>query len=296
MNDIIMHINYGELTFNSFGKNSIEDIVKMAVTIGYDGIEFRGQPPKELSNLSYEEYVDEIARCKKKYGLKTVIMAAPLGEAIHKPKEEQSKEIDNVIKRVEYANKVCNVSVFNTFAKMIQSNISTAPKSSYEFHGSTAATEKDWENTVNVFKKIGKELETLGVKFAFETHMNFIHDIPENTKKLVDMIDCDSIGINMDFGNTVYFPNHLELEETIDLYGDKLFYTHFKNSILVPGVNKRIPTSLSDGEINHRSYLIKLKESGFVGPIGIEAPRSGDKEWFAMKDFNYIKNVITCIE
>lgn len=85
-NDIIMHINYREVTFDSYGKNKLEDIVKMAVNIGYDGIEFRGQPPKELSNLSYNEYVDEIARCKQKYGLKTVIMAATLRDVLNKAK------------------------------------------------------------------------------------------------------------------------------------------------------------------------------------------------------------------
>ena len=292
-NDIIMHINYGELTFNSFGKNTIEDIVKMAVDIGYDGIEFRGNPPKELSDLSYESYIDEIARCKEKYGLKTVIMAARLEDILSKPNEEWEKDISELIKNVKYANKICGATIFNASAKVIQSNILTAPKSSYEFHGSAVATNEDWDNTVEVFKMVSRKLENLGVKFAFETHMNYIHDIPETTKKLVDLIDSSSIGVNMDYGNTVYFPNPLGLEETIDLYGDKLFYTHFKNSVSVGSV--RMATALSEGEINHRIYLKKLKEMEFTGPIGIEAPRPGDRIWFAKQDFDYIKNIIDSI-
>ena len=293
-NDIIMHINYGEIGFSSFGRSKIEDIVKMAVNIGYDGIEFRGQPPKELSNLSYNEYVDEIARCKQKYGLKTVIMAATLRDVLEKSKDEWEKGIDEVLKKVEYANKVCKVNLFNVSSKVITSNILSAPSASYEFHGSAAATNEDWDNTAKVFKIVAKKLEDLGVRFAFETHMNTIHDTPQATKKLVDMIDSQAIGVNMDYGNTVYFPNCLGLEETIDLYGDKLFYTHFKNSVAIG--KERVPTSLSEGEINHRIYLKELKETGFNGPMGIEAPRPGDREWYAYKDFDYVKSIINSIK
>ena len=294
MSDIIMHVNYGETDFGRFGKNSIEDIFKIAVDIGYDGIEFRSSIPQELSHLSYESYIDEIGRCKGKYGLKTIILSARYSDLLSKSNEECDKAIAENIKQVRYANKICGTTIFNAAAKVIKSSIATAPSGSYEFHGSGAATENDWENTVNVFKKVGKELETLGVRFAFETHMNTIHDTPQATKKLVDMIDSQAIGVNMDYGNTVYFPNCLGLEETIDLYGDKLFYTHFKNSMAVG--KERVPTALSEGEINHRLYLKKLKETGFKGPIAIEAPRSGDRIWFAKQDFDYVKSIIDSIK
>ena len=98
MENVIMHVNFGELRWNYYGRKSIEDIVKMATKIGYDGIEFRGNPPVELSHLSFEDYATEIARCKEKYGLKQVLMAASLGEAIGKPKDERDKEIERVFK------------------------------------------------------------------------------------------------------------------------------------------------------------------------------------------------------
>ena len=95
----------------------------------------------------------------------------------------------------------------------------------------------------------------------------------------------------MDYGNTVYFPNRPSVEETIDIYGDKLFYTHLKNSSPIPGTKARMGVNLADGEINHRAYITKLREVGFTGPIGIEAPRTGDRIWFAQKDYAYYKDV-----
>ena len=83
------------------------------------------------------------------------------------------------------------------------------------------------------------------------------------------------------------------LEETIDLYGNKLFYTHLKNYTTVPGAPRKMSASLDGGEINHRAYLEKLNSVGFTGPIGIEAPRSGDRLWFAKCDLAYTKQLMS---
>lgn len=295
MNDLIMHINYGEVKFNTFGKNTIESISKMAAASGYDGIEFRGLPPVDLAHLSFDEYIKEIGRCKKISGLTNIILAQSLTKAIETDGKESDKEIDKVVENAKKANDICGTVYFNTSAKLITSKIPGAPTDEYQYHGSYAANEEDWKKTVDVFQKLGDKLTPLGFKFAFETHMNYIHDIPSASKKLVDLIDSPAIGINMDFGNTVYFPDIPDVEETIDLYGDKLFYTHLKNSNLIPVVMRRLPCALSEGEINHRIYLRKLKEVGFKGPIGIEAPRPGDREWYATNDLNYVKSIITSL-
>ena len=95
----------------------------------------------------------------------------------------------------------------------------------------------------------------------------------------------------MDYGNTVHLPTRPSLEETIDLYGDKIFFVHLKNYSLISG-RSRIATSLFNGEINHRAYLAKFKEIGYTGPIAIEAPRNGDRLHFAREDFNYLKAIM----
>ncbi len=295
MNKAIMHINYGEATFASFGNKSIDDICKMASDIGFDGIEFRGTPPKNLEGISFKDYATQIAEGKKKYGLSEILFGIGVGACTSDDKEERSKSIASAIEKVKIANDLCGTTICNTFGSWIRSSITTAPAASYEFHGSAAATQEQWDLTVDAFQQVGRELEKIGVKFGFETHMNYIHDLPAASKKLVDLIDSPMIGINMDYGNTAYFPVRPTVEETIDLYGDKLFYTHLKNSSLVPGSTFRMATGLGDGEINHREYLAKLKEVGFTGPIGIEAPRGGDRVWFAQQDLNYFKSVMAAL-
>ena len=296
MNKTIMHINYGEIAGGSFGKKTVDDICRMAAETGFDGIEFRGEPPKELRGLSFREYAGMIAAAKKKYSLSEILFGIAVRGYTSDDKATREKAISDVVEKVKLANDICGTTLCNTFGEDIQAKIPTAPAGAYEFTGSAAATEKDWDMAVDAFGKIGAELEKIGVRFAFETHMIFLHDLPEASKRLVDLIDSPAIGINMDYGNTVYFPEYPTVEETVELYGDKLFYTHLKNSVRAPGNgNKRLPTALSDGEINHRTYLKKLSDVGFNGPIGIEAPRPGDREYFARKDFEYFKSVVNAL-
>ncbi len=292
MNKVIMHINYGEITYDSYGKKTIDDICRQAAEIGYDGIEFRGRPPKELEALSFGEYATQIAAAKKKYGLSEILFSIGLSECTNDDKEVRAKCIAEAVEKAQIANDLCGTTLSNSFAAISRSSISTAPGTSYEFHGSASATQKDWDLTVESFQIFGKELEKIGLKVGFETHMNYIHDLPAPAKKLVDLIGSPMIGINMDYGNTVYFPVRPSVEETIDIYGDKLFYTHLKNSSAIPGSTFRMATNLCDGDINHRGYYQKLKEVGFAGPIGIEAPRGGDRVWFAQQDYNYFKSIM----
>ena len=294
MNPVIMHINYCEAASNSFGKRTIDDICRIAADIGYDGIQFRGKAPKEMAELSFRNFAELIADAKKKYGLSDILFGISVADCTSEDKEAREKGIADAIENAKIANDICGTTVCNTFGPRLFSAIPNAPRSG-EFNGSAVATEKDWTLTADAFSRVGRELEKIGVKFAFETHALYLNDTPQATKKLVDLIDSPTVGVNMDYGNTVYFPERPTVEETIDIYGDKLFYIHLKNSSPVPGTRARIPTGLGDGEINQRAYLEKLHDVGFTGPICIEAPRNGDRIWFAKQDLEYYKDVVSSI-
>jgi len=284
-----MHINYAELKGNSFGKNTVDSICRMAAETGFDGVEFRGKIPVELEGLSFREYAELIAEGKKKYGLSDIIFGIAVSDCASEDKELREKSISDAIEKAKLAREICGTAICNTQAKWTCSAISTAPASAYEFHGSAAATDEEWKLTADAYCRIADELKKIKVRFAFETHMKHIHDLPEASRKLVDLIGNPMVGINLDYGNIFAFPNRPTVEESIDICGDKLFYVHLKNAFYIPGTTNYIATSLGDGAINHFTYLQKLREVGFTGPICIEAPRSGDRIWFAKQDMEYYK-------
>lgn len=237
-----------------------------------------------------EEYINAIAAGKAKYGIKHILFGRGAFGVSSDNAEVRSTAIKDTIAFFQMVHDKLGVTVSNTFGDPISNPDKSIPGYDYDKHGSAVATEAQWSYTAEGFREIGDAIAPLGMRIGFETHMNFIHDIPEATAKLVKMIDNPAIGINMDYGNTVYFQNYPSIEETIRIYGNKLFYIHLKNSVGIRN-SGRLPVALCEGEINHRVYLNELEKTGYKGPIVIEAPRGGDREWFARQDLAYFKTL-----
>ncbi len=277
---LIMHINYFEQG------QSIEYTVRRAVELGFDGVEFRRKRTGVEETVS--EYLNELKRCTELYGLRYVLFGGPAINVMTQDKDVIRREIDDYKNFLTEADKRFSLSCINFMTGSIR--CPEAAGHEYERHGSGCAEDWHWENAAEACREIAAFAPH--VRFAFETHMNYLHDLAPSTRKLVDMIDRANFGINLDYGNSVYFAKgtYPTLEKSIEICGDKLFYTHMKNS--VPGSPRRTPTALSQGEINHRIYVNKLCEIGFTGMIGIEAPRQGDREYFAEEDLAYIRSVL----
>ena len=277
---LIMHINYFEQG------QSLEYTVRRAVELGFDGVEFRRKRTGVEETVT--EYLDELKRCSEMYGLRYVLFGGPAINVMTQDQEVIRREIDSYKNFLTEADKRFSLSCINFMTGTLTDK--NFANYEYEHHGSGCAQDWHWEVAAEACREIADFAPH--VKFAFETHMNYIHDLATSTRKLVDMIDRPNFGINLDYGNSVYFARgtYPAMDKSIEICGDKLFYTHMKNS--VPGTPRRTPTALSQGEINHRIYVNKLCEIGFNGMIGIEAPRQGDREYFAEEDLAYIKSVL----
>ena len=278
-NPIIMHINYCEQG------QSFDDVCHKAVNWGFDGVEFRSAKPE----METEAYLDTLAKAVKAAGLKIVVFGGPgpnlmLDDAIEREKEVEKKAGFFRMAAERFALSVCNTMT----GPLINPDILY---SEYDKHGSAFATEDHWTRAVEGFQVLGDLAEELKFRLAFETHMCYLHDLPSTAKTLVDRINRPNVGVNLDYGNIVYMALRLPLDETIGAIKDRLYYVHLKNSVALPS-GGRLATALADGEINHRQYIKLLLESGYAGPVCIEAPRPGDREWYAQQDLAYIKTVI----
>lgn len=278
---VIMHINYCEQG------QSMDEVCQKAAAWGFDGIEFRRI--WAFQEEEPESYLDRLAKAFNKAGLKEAVFGYDYPDAL----TDETTDCDAVIEKASQFYKLAterfNIKVCNAFSGILLSQDEADTYSDYHRNGSFAATEKQWKMAAEGYKKLGKVAEGMGFRFAFETHMCYLHDLPASAKRLADMSESPAVGVNLDYGNTVYFKAEIpDIEEAIKIIGNKLFYLHLKNSIgTESGV--RVPTSLADGEINHRKYLKALKQAGYNGFICIEAPRSGDREWFAQQDIKYIR-------
>ena len=278
---IIMHVNYCEQG------QTIPEMCRKAVGWGYDGIEFRRHRRGEEETP--EQYLDTIASAAEASGLKHVLFGGPGVELMQEDAAIRGAQVEEGILFYRLAGERLNLTVCNIMAGTLRSSDPNAG-SAHHLHGSGAASAQHYTWAAEGFRELGAVAEEIGFRLAFEIHMGYVHDLPSPTMKLLDMIGSPFVGANLDYGNMVYFPSVSINRRDRFHAGEKLFMVHLKNSM--PAGDGRNAVGLGDGIINHREYLLALKRSGFSGPLCIEAPRQGDREWFAQQDIAYLRSVL----
>lgn len=284
---LILHINYYEQG------QSLEKACLDAVKLGFDGIEFRRK--RHNQDEPQEAYLDEIEAAVTKSGLKQVIFGSPGPNLMTDDAAVREAELEAALDFYATARKRFGTTISNTFSGPLLNPDPAIPYNHYDKQGSFIATPEQWEQATDGFKKLGKLGEEIGLQLAFETHMGYLHDVPEAAKKLVDAIGSPNVGVCLDSANIALTPGQPGLAEQVEILGSRIFYLHLKNVLMFPGGGFTC-TSLSGGHLNNRELLSTLKASGFNGPIGIEAPRQGDRELFAREDIAYLKSVLDDLE
>ena len=267
---VIMHVNYCEQG------QTIEEMCRKAAQWGFDGIEFRSR--REKVEETPEEYLDKIEAGVKASGLRQVVFGSPGPALILEDAGERQRHVETAIALYRQAAERFGVRTCNLVTGWLGIG--------------EPVTDDHWAWQVNGCQDLADALANVDIRFGFETHRGYVHDTIESTRKLVEDIDRPSIGANLDYGNMVHAEGQPSLEETIRIFGGKLHYVHLKNSVRLRGDKGRIATALAEGQINNRRFVQLLMEVGYDGPICVEAPRAGDREWFAQQDLAYIKSVL----
>ena len=279
---IIMHVNYVEQG------QTVDEMCRKAVDWGFDGVEFRRA--RRGVDESVESYLDEIAGAVHRLGLKHVLFGFP-GPDLANPdaayREDQLRQAERFYRQ---AAQRFTLTLCNTGAGTLQNPDPAVPSDDYDRQGSAVANDDHWAWAAAGFRRLGALAAGLGFRLAFEMHMGFLHDRPGTARRLVDAVGSPAVGVNLDYGNAVYFKDPPSLVDALDTIGDRLYYVHLKNSVAAG--SKRLPTALAEGEINHREFLHLLKARGYGGPLCIEAPRPGDREWYARHDLAYLETLL----
>ncbi len=282
MPNFIMHCNYFETGY------SVETTFDKAVEHGYDGVEMRGRPRDE--SMALDDYLDLVDKEKQRTGIEVVL--ALHGNYMTDDADERKAEVEHwgyVLKR----GIDMGVTTYNAMCGGISPD-DVDPRE-WDKCGSGAASDEHWKWATEAYQALGAIAEAGGARLAFETHMVALTDIAAPTGKLLDMIDSPAVGANIDMGNIVLHPTGESLEEALDILKGKIYYTHLKNVYIVPG-GGWICCHISDGVIDNYKFMEILKDQGYDGPIGLEAPRQGDRNYFAKVDLAYIRSVVADLD
>ena len=281
---IIMHVNYCEQ-----GQTVVE-MCRKAAGWGFDGIEFRRT--RSGVEETTEEYLDEIEKGVNASGLKEVLFGYPGPLLIKQDAGERERDVEEAIAFYRHVAERFGTNTINLLTGALHNPDKKIPYFDYTKHGSFIVTDEQWQWQVKGCQDMADGLSDVDIRFGFETHMVYVHDTVEAAVRLVKDIDRPSIGVNLDYGNMVQFDKRPSLEDAVNLVGDKLHYVHLKNSAPLRAAVVRIATGLAEGEINNRQFVRLLMEKGYEGPLCVEAPRPGDRDWYAQQDLAYLQSVL----
>lgn len=283
MPPILIHINYFEQG------QSLDRACKLTRELGGDGIEFRRKPPGFPGTDM--EYLDEVSKALDKHPLDWVSFGGPGVDLMNPDPAHVEKEIEAAERFYSEAANRFALKIVNTFTGNLHNPDKSLPYVEYWHHGSTVATEAQWQSAIAGFQRLGTLAGKCGFRFAFETHGNYLHDTIEATMRLVDGINSEHVGALWDHANLSIFPTCPTLQEAIKQIGNKMYYVHLKNLLFSPAHFLAV-SSLSAGILNIREQVRLLKESGYNGSFCIEAPRPGDREHFLREDLGYLKDLL----
>ena len=279
---IYMHVNLLEKVFPS------EELVVRCADAGYDGVELRGfDKSKQKTDM---EYIQDIHKHVVKAGIGAVY-GCP-GKCLDPDSDVREKSLENLNNIVAFASDN-GITVLNVFGETIKH-----PEAKYmDFHmnGSAAATDEQWDMTVDFFQRAGDFAADKNVKLCFETHMSYIHDVGDATAKLLDRIDRPSVMANLDYGNIFLTDQKMDMAKSIAPLLGRIGYTHLKN---VRTYHKSFETNLFesvalyDGEINNFVLVCDLLKSGYKGIFTIENTMGGDKRYFMRTELAYLRELI----
>jgi sugar phosphate isomerase/epimerase len=277
MPDIIMHVNYFETGY------PLSTTFDKAKFYGYQGVELRGV----RKDTATADYLKEIKTEWDRTGLKHVILSCPakLTDDDANAREQSLAECVDLLQQAAGIG----VQVFNAMAGPVFSP--NGRPGHFEDSGSEVAAPEHWERATAGYKQLGPLAQSLGQTLAFEVHMGYLHDIAAGTRKLLDMIDCPAVGANLDMGNVVLHAHGEGVVDACRILGDKLLYTHLKN-VFTPSAGGYIVCGLADGIIDNRVWMQTLMDMNYGGLICLEAPRQGDRDYFAKTDIDYIRSVL----
>lgn len=278
-NPVIMHINYCEQG------QTLDEVCQNAKKWGFDGVEFRSSDM--WNGASDDEYIKNLAECIKRNDIKYYILGYPGADISLENRDEAIANAKEYMKKLDLIAQYLKPLRINFFAGKVLSAENDG--NLFDKNGSAAASDTVFSNAIEAGKMIAEHAGKLGLMLCTETHMNYVHDLPDAVLRLIEGIDHPNFKVLLDYGNMVYLKKQSSLQDSFAMLEKHIVYIHLKNSVGLAD-NVRFPTSLAEGEINHRQYMQLLKN--YDGPIAIEAPRDGDREYFAQMDFKYFNEFL----
>ncbi|WP_129724790.1 sugar phosphate isomerase/epimerase family protein [Xylanivirga thermophila] len=266
----------------------LEEVMKVAREIGYEGIELCGQEPHISTEISIER-AKEIRRALDYYELEVPSIGSYIGGFSTKSDIECKKEFEELEKFLDIMPILgCNM-------------LRIAPGGPNAF----LATKYHYEKSLYWMAKCADLAKMHNVRIAMEIHNGSLIETVEAAKAYVEQLNRDNVGLIHDAGN-MYITDTDYGIESVQKLGEQIYHIHVKDELRVeedtlPGAfhSRTIygdeifqQKFLGTGAVDHVPLFKALLRNGYNGYISIEChvPVLGIER--AKREFEEVKNLI----
>lgn len=218
----------------TFAKSKpIEDIVKIAVGIGLEGIEiwdghiddYLIRNPQGIGKLKDLLFENNLKCC----------CISPYFDFVDETQIEKS--LQTAEKCIEYSKALDNKIIRTFLGNKSSANL----------------TQKDESNCIQSLKKILLLAEKSNVCFALETHNDQPTDRAEYIIKILN--ECNSPYLKVIFDGFNFYVDNINMMQEYDVLREHIVHYHMKNYIW----DKRIPVPLNQGDVDFTELIKILK-------------------------------------
>jgi len=285
-----------------WGDLDLETLCKLAVEMGYDGLEIFEGPHYDATKAAADKaYADEIVATLDKYGLKLWATATHcLGQCVGdnwdprldafapnalagKPDEIRAWAIDKMMAMPQACKNLGIDTAVGFLGSPIWAYWYSFPNTPDEM------VDAGFKRIVDLWTPIFDEFDKYGIKFAFEVHPTEIaFDYYTWERLLKEFGGRKTLGLNFD-------PSHLlwqGVNPTTFLrdFIDRVYHVHMKDacvkldgkagilgSFIPMGDNRRGWNfrSLGHGDVDFEDIIRELNAGGYNGPLSVEWEDSG---------------------
>lgn len=156
--------------------------------------------------------------------------------------------------------------------------------------GSAEATPEQWKAGVEGLRKVCEMAAPEGIGFALETHHGSLMDTLQATKRLLDDVGMDNLGVNYQPG-----PGMGDWHQWVDQLGHRIVHLHCHNYVPDPDKpGKHKMAFLDEGTwYSFAEFVDALAKKGYQGYLSVEhGYHSGDVWLSARHEIAHLKPLV----
>ncbi len=240
-------------------KMTIEEMIYIVGMLGYDGIEIWREHLK-----GYETALDSLGEQLNHFNLEVPMISPYFDFTSTKSKWDKSVILGE--QSLQLA-KVMNCSLIRCFTGQV---------------GSDFVTEKQRNACVDALQILADKGRDLGIKLAIETHIDTLADKVHSTKQLIEDINRENVGINLDIFNLYENENGMSIMEMINELYPMTIHVHAKNAeknvgrispfnfVMQKGRRVGGIRNLNEGDLNYDKIIFDLLKRDYSSYFSVE--------------------------